>query len=144
MHAYSIHRDPRNFSKPDTFWPERWLFAASRAPDMGTECAPPAGFTHAEGAFSPFSYGPMNCVGKNLALTEMRMVICHFMQKLELNFPEGYDPMDWDRQLEDRFVMKIGTLPVMARPRPGEIVVDKLKIGGEKHTIKTQNLATGL
>ena len=118
-----LQRDPRNFTFPDKFWPERWLIASgqlryedARLPSSVAKHDIPE-FVHNEAAFAPFSIGPMNCPGKGLALMEMRLVLCHFMQKLELSFPKGYDPMDWDRQLEDRFVMKIGVLPVLARRR---------------------------
>ena len=110
IHFWSLHRDPRNFSHPESYYPERWLIAE------GIQKSDEK-LVHNPNAFIPFSFGPANCVGKNLALMEMRLVLCHFMQKLELSFPKGYDPMEWDRQLEDRFVMKIGVLPVIARRR---------------------------
>ena len=110
VHFWSLQRDSRYFSYADTWYPERWLIAEGLQ-----ESKDP--LVHNLDAFIPFSFGPANCVGKNLALTEMRMVICHIMQNLELNFPEGYDSMDWDRQLEDRFVVKVGKLPVIARRR---------------------------
>ena len=78
MHAYSIHRDPRNFSKPDTFWPERWLLAAS--PDSASA---PEGFVHDAQAFIPFSHGPMNCVGRALGLAELRAVLCALVRRFD-------------------------------------------------------------
>ena len=65
----------------------------------------------------PFSHGPANCVGKPLAMHEMRTVICQMMQKLELEFEEGWDPRNWEEQLEDRFVAKHGPLPVRVQRR---------------------------
>ena len=110
VNFWSLHRDSRNFSHAESFYPDRWLIAE------GLEQSKEK-LVHNSNAFIPFSFGPANCVGKNLALQEMRMVICHIMQTLELRFPEGYDPMEWDRQLEDRLVMKIGSLPVIAQRR---------------------------
>ena len=88
------------------FWPDRWLIAEGLAP-------PPVGsFTHNPNAFIPFSFGPSNCVGKNLALLEMRMVICASMQKFEMHFPDGWDRNCWKEGLEDLFVTGMGKLPV--------------------------------
>ncbi|KIJ62772.1 hypothetical protein HYDPIDRAFT_41487 [Hydnomerulius pinastri MD-312] len=120
VHFYSLHRDPRNFSPiPDVFWPERWLSPEERQsfgyPDSkNLEKAP---FVHNTAAFVPFSFGPANCVGKNLAYQEMRTVICMMIQRLEFRFAEGYDPESWERDLKDYFVATKGKLPVVLSPR---------------------------
>ncbi|KAF8442381.1 cytochrome P450 [Boletus edulis BED1] len=120
VHIYSLHRDPRYFSPmPNTFWPERWLSEDDRKalgyPDSnGTDKAP---FTHNLAAFIPFSFGPANCVGKNLAYQEMRTVVCMMMQRLDFEFADGYDPECWDRDLKDYFVATKGKLPVVLSPR---------------------------
>ncbi|KAL0579555.1 hypothetical protein V5O48_002435 [Marasmius crinis-equi] len=86
--SYSVHRDPRNFSPhPDEFIPERWLDEDARAnlePDVAWR-----EYKHNHGAFLAFSAGPANCVGKNLALMEMRMVLCAFMKRLEWDLVDG-------------------------------------------------------
>ncbi|KAL4246840.1 Cytochrome P450 superfamily protein [Abortiporus biennis] len=71
VHTWSLHRDSRNFSPvPESFWPERWLVAEQIMPaPLGS-----SPFTHNMNAFIPFSYGPANCVGKNLAILEMKML----------------------------------------------------------------------
>ncbi|KAF9223441.1 cytochrome P450 [Gyrodon lividus] len=120
VHTYSLHRDPRNFSPmPDTFWPERWLSAEERKsfgyPDPNDLDKAP--FVHNIAAFVPFSFGPANCVGKNLAYQEMRTVVCMMMQRLNFRFVDGYDPKSWDRDLKDYFVARKGKLPVVLSPR---------------------------
>jgi cytochrome P450 len=110
VHPYAIQRDPRNFTDPEKFWPDRWLIAAGSQPYAGK-------LIHSPAAFIPFSYGPANCVGKNLALLEMRMLICHFMQKLEVRFVEGWNRQKWLDGLEDVFVSRTGELPVLLRRR---------------------------
>ena len=71
---YALHRDPRYFSPmPDEFWPERWLVADGLLPA-------PVGFAHSPNALLAFSHGPANCVGKNLALMEIHMVVCGIVQ----------------------------------------------------------------
>ena len=100
-----MHHDARNFTDPTTFWPERWLFAATVAPsecqDASTtattatttaeakapwipESPAPEGFRHNLDAFVPFSHGPMNCVGKRLAYAEIRSVVCAILQRFRV------------------------------------------------------------
>ena len=64
MHFWSVHRDARNFSYPDTFWPDRWLIAEGIQESKEK-------ITHNPDAFIPFSFGPANCVGKNLAMASI-------------------------------------------------------------------------
>ncbi|KAI0075130.1 high nitrogen upregulated cytochrome P450 monooxygenase 2 [Panus rudis PR-1116 ss-1] len=111
IHFYSVQRDPRNFAPhTESFWPERWLVAEGDLPA-------PKDFKHNPSAFTPFSFGPYNCVGKNLAMQEMRTVLCALIQQLDFKFAEGYDPSQWDRDLEDMFVVRKGKLPVQVTRR---------------------------
>ena len=105
-----MHRDARNFSAPTTFWPARWLIAE------GAE-AKPAGFVHDPNAFVPFSFGPSNCVGKNLALQEMRMALVHLVHRLRFRFADGYDAALYEREWKDKFVAEVGKLPVLVEVR---------------------------
>ncbi|KKY16573.1 putative benzoate 4-monooxygenase cytochrome p450 [Diplodia seriata] len=57
-----------NFFRPDAFLPERWLSPP-----------PPAFANDRRDAFQPFSTGPRNCVGKNLALAEMKLVLARLV-----------------------------------------------------------------
>ncbi|KAI0344473.1 cytochrome P450 [Trametopsis cervina] len=110
IHFWSVQRDPRNFSNPETFYPERWLIAEGIQESS-------EGLVHNPNAFIPFSIGPANCAGKNLALQEMRMVMCHTMQKLNLQFESGWKSLDWAQSLQDRLVYRTGRLPVIIRRR---------------------------
>ncbi|KAJ7146770.1 cytochrome P450 [Mycena epipterygia] len=100
---YAMHRDPRYFSPdPERFMPERWLAAEDD----------PA-FILNQDAFIPFSTGPANCVGKNLAMLEIRMVVAYLMQAFEIRFVDGYDKRRWEADLKDYFVMQKGSLPIV-------------------------------
>ena len=74
--TYTLHRDceklqffkrdhsnysfpARNFRDPNEFKPERWLSASKLEP-------------HVQDAFIPFSYGPGVCIGKPVALHNMK------------------------------------------------------------------------
>ena len=110
MHFWSVHRDARNFSYPDTFWPDRWLIAEGIQESKEK-------ITHNPDAFIPFSFGPANCVGKNLAMLEMRLVLCHIMQKLNLRFADGWDVSEYEKHIKDMFVIEVPPLMVMVSRR---------------------------
>ncbi|KAG6907279.1 hypothetical protein DXG01_009584 [Tephrocybe rancida] len=115
---YCLHRDARYFSpSPNAFIPERWL-----SPEQQTLLEPgifkdPSANTLNPAAFIPFSFGPSNCVGKNLAWMEMRMLVCLLVQRYEMRFEEGYDATRWEEDMSDYFVMMKGRLPVVLTPR---------------------------
>lgn len=110
MHFFSMQRDPNNFSYPNTWFPDRWLIAE------GLQDSPEK-LVHNVNAFVPFSFGPSNCVGKNLALQELRMVIANIVQKVDLRFAEGWDPAQYERDIKDHFVIIVPPLMVSARRR---------------------------
>ena len=135
---YVLHRDARNFVFPDTFWPERWLVAAghlalsrarppspprptsyssSSAGDGRTEPEFECEFVHNDGAFIPFSYGPMNCVGKGLAMQQMRTVVCALVQKFRVRRMEGCDPRRYEEGFRDYLVANRPELPVVLERR---------------------------
>ncbi|EMD34266.1 hypothetical protein CERSUDRAFT_107483 [Gelatoporia subvermispora B] len=117
LHLFSMQRDARNFApNPESYWLDRWLIASGRmtASDAGIDGR---SFVHNREAFIPFSFGRANCVGKNLALQEMRMTTCLIMQRLELQFALGYDPESYLPGLRDFFVTKKPPLFVSVKVR---------------------------
>ncbi|KAH6535231.1 hypothetical protein HBI81_072700 [Parastagonospora nodorum] len=81
---YSLQRSPRNFKNPDTFAPERFL------PEGAEEYA-----SDRKDGLNPFSFGPKNCVGKNLAYHEMRLVLASVLLHFDLELsPEKGNWMD--------------------------------------------------
>ena len=59
----AIHRDPTYWLRPDDFVPERWLVGP------GDPLYP------IKGAWRPFSHGPRNCIGQELAMIEMKVIM---------------------------------------------------------------------
>lgn len=97
---YTLHRDPRYFfPDPERFWPERWI---SQDPKVILN----------RSAFIPFSFGPANCVGKPLALMELRFLTASLVHKFNMSFEDNYNPDQWERDLKDRFVLAKGKLPI--------------------------------
>ncbi|EKM48781.1 uncharacterized protein PHACADRAFT_214663 [Phanerochaete carnosa HHB-10118-sp] len=107
---WCLHRDPRNFTRPDEFWPERWLIMDGLEPHSEV-------LTHDMNAFVPFSFGPRNCVGKNLAMLEMKVVAVHMLQRLQLRFRKDFDPTRWEHVMEDRFNLLVAELPIVVERR---------------------------
>ncbi|KAF7373203.1 Cytochrome P450 [Mycena sanguinolenta] len=91
----------------------------STSPTDGWQKITTPEFVTNDDAFIPFSTGPANCVGKNLAMLEIRMVVAHIMRAFELQFSDGYDTQRWEEDLKDYFVMQKGSLPVNLTRRTG-------------------------
>lgn len=83
MPPFAINRDARNFVDPDSFIPERWTDRP--------------GLVLNKSAFNPFSTGPYNCVGKGLAMMELRSVVRRVVNEFDLVLPEGFvEQAYWD------------------------------------------------
>ncbi len=73
-----VHRDPRYWTRPNTFDPER--FSSERAEHK----------THPY-AFAPFGGGRHLCVGKRFGQLEIRSTLHQMLKKLRWSVPEGYE-----------------------------------------------------
>lgn len=118
VHLYTLHRDGRNFAPlPERFIPERWLPAEKQIllePELFKDRKQ---VVHTVAASIPFSYGPADCIGKRLALQELRMVVCAILQRFQLSFAKGFDSALWEADLCDYFVVRKGKLPVIFTTR---------------------------
>ncbi len=113
--AYSNHRDPRNFAPhTSSFWPERWLLASGELSpsDPSVHGVDMGEFVHNEAAFLPFSQGPMNCVGKSVAMMEMRMVTCALLQRFRIRLREGWDVGSYEENYRDYLTSPRPEVPV--------------------------------
>ncbi|KAK0476264.1 cytochrome P450 monooxygenase [Armillaria luteobubalina] len=65
--CYTIHRDPTVWGNdPEEFRPERWFECDSAAVAK---------------AFTPFSVGPRACIGRNLAILELQIIIASILKR---------------------------------------------------------------
>ncbi|KAK4215511.1 cytochrome P450, partial [Rhypophila decipiens] len=77
---YAAYRSPRHWVDSTKFAPERWLsLESSRSVDDRNE------------VFKPFSYGPRNCVGQNLALAECRLITARLFWRFEVDMLPGQE-----------------------------------------------------
>ena len=79
--SYSIHRDPEHWHEPNSFLPERWLV------EEGDHLYP------LKGVYRPFEFGPRNCIGQELAMLELKLVLT--MTAREFEIKSVYD--EWDK-----------------------------------------------
>lgn len=104
-HTWSMHRDPRNFHKPNSFLPDRWL----KEPKGKSE-------VHNAKAWSPFGFGTTGCIGKNLAYMEMRLVLAQFVMRFDFSM-EPADAQDFRNSIRDQFVAAAGEMICSVSPR---------------------------
>jgi cytochrome P450 len=71
---WSMHRDPRWFSEPEAFKPERFLPGAADIP---------------RNAFMPFSVGPHFCLGQQFAMVEMAVIAARLVRQFDWSLLEG-------------------------------------------------------
>ncbi|KAF7317072.1 Protein kinase domain-containing protein [Mycena chlorophos] len=109
VHSFTLQRDPRYFSpSPDSFIPERWLSPNEQSVLKPAVLKSSDEVVHDVSAFIPFSFGPANCAGKQLAYQQMRTIICALMSRFELQLEEGYDPQSFEQSICDFFVTRRG------------------------------------
>ncbi|KAI8065565.1 cytochrome P450 [Gongronella butleri] len=100
------HRNPEYWQRPDDFVPERWLPGAETEPCLE--------------AYFPFSIGSRNCIGRQFALQEMRLVLATLVQRYELK-PIPVE-MDHAKDLRQYFTLGVegNTFKVDLRHRGGQ------------------------
>ena len=76
----AIHRDPTYWLRPDDFIPERWL------EEPGDPLYP------IKGAWRPFSHGPRNCIGQELAMIEMKVIMVLTARRFDIGL--AYEDLD--------------------------------------------------
>ncbi|KAJ3549268.1 hypothetical protein NM208_g587 [Fusarium decemcellulare] len=92
---YAVYHNPLHFALPDDFIPERWL-------------NDPRFETDKQDAFQPFSFGPRNCIGKNLAYSEMRLILARMVWNFDMKLAS--DSLGWDDKSDVHILWKKGPL----------------------------------
>ncbi len=87
----SFH-SPDNFNEPYRFLPERFL----SQPTKGY----PAAF-EPNSVFHPWSFGPRNCPGRNLAYIEMRLILAHLLWNFDMRLDPRHIDFEWRDQKAD-------------------------------------------
>lgn len=75
MQCFTTQRDPAAFEDPDTFDPNRWLSSESTSEQKLL--------------FMPFSRGTRACLGKNLAMWELRRTTAELLSRYLVSAPSS-------------------------------------------------------
>lgn len=67
-----VQRDPAYWLRPNEFVPDRWLVP------VGDPLHP------VKGAWRPFEYGPRNCIGQELAMLEMKIIMVMTLRRFQI------------------------------------------------------------
>ncbi|KAK4041427.1 cytochrome P450 [Parachaetomium inaequale] len=105
VQPWSINHSPDNWVDPWTFNPDRFLPSEDEAREAGNVLE----------ASQAFSWGPRNCLGRNLAYAEMRLILARLVYEFDMKLGEGSD--NWiGRQktfpLWDRLPLNVHCTPV--------------------------------
>ena len=95
--------DESIYTNADMFIPERW----TTKPE----------FIRNDKVFMPFSIGPYGCIGKNLALLELRMATCGIISQFDVSFAPGEDGSNLVDKSIDHFTMGLGDLNLVFTKR---------------------------
>ncbi|WDK16631.1 cytochrome P450 [Colletotrichum graminicola] len=101
---WPMYHNEKHFAQPESFIPERWLGDARFTDDY-------------KSALQPFSVGPRNCIGRNLAMSEMRVILARVIWNFDMEIAE--DSRNWTEQ-ELFGLWKKGPLNVYLTPRKEE------------------------
>ncbi|KAK5662523.1 hypothetical protein OQA88_8435 [Cercophora sp. LCS_1] len=102
MHHWALYHDDDHFKDPFSFHPERWLGDPAFADDN-------------KDIFQPFHVGARNCLGRNLAYVEMRLIITRVLWNFDIRIAE--ESLDWMSKqkvfnLWDKGPLKVYLTPV--------------------------------
>lgn len=76
MSSYTLHRNPVAFPNPTLFDPTRWLLSSSSSSSSSG-----ADLTLRQKCLVPFSRGSRGCIGQNLAMCELYVVLGVFFRR---------------------------------------------------------------
>ena len=84
--GFASNRSALSFpDEPSKFKPSRWLGLSQEQ-------------RAAASAFNPFSLGPRNCLGRNLAWLEMRLILAHLLWTFDISMLDGGAVEAWEKQ----------------------------------------------
>ncbi|KAH8691814.1 cytochrome P450 [Talaromyces proteolyticus] len=107
--TYAIHRDPRYFVQPDAFLPQRWSSQSH--------------LLLKQEAFNPFLIGQHSCVGKQLAMMEMRILVAVLVLSFNFHFhDDGLSQRSHKTKcrgldFQDYFTARVGPVEVLLENR---------------------------
>jgi tryprostatin B 6-hydroxylase len=105
MPCLPIPIDETIYPRATEFIPERWY----SSPDLIKD----------QKATAPFSIGPYNCIGKPLAMMNIRVTLAEVVMRYELSFAsDRLDPIaEFEEGMSDHFTLQPGPLYLHLKKR---------------------------
>ncbi|KAK8189111.1 putative P450 monooxygenase [Phyllosticta capitalensis] len=100
---WALARSEKAYAEPHRFLPERWYEKKE--------------MVKKEKAFFPFSTGVFGCIGKPLALMELRLVIAKLLVAFDIAFAPGETGDDLLNKTRDHFTIECGGLKLVFKER---------------------------
>lgn len=98
---HATNHSTRNYTSPELYVPERWLGDVRYKDDN-------------RASLNPFSFGPRNCLGKNLAYAEMRLILAKVLFNFDLELVDKTN--DWMKNQKVFALWEKPSLMVTLRP----------------------------
>ncbi|KAF2704107.1 cytochrome P450 [Pleomassaria siparia CBS 279.74] len=110
VHQWSLYRSSSKFHDANLFVPERWLESA-----YNDKSSPY--YSDHRTAVHAFSTGSWSCIGKQLGLAELRLIIARLVWNFDMNIPSDGKTLDWGTQKQYVLIEKQGfDVQLTARP----------------------------
>lgn len=107
---YSISRLESCYDDADKFIPERWSTSPEPVKDVR--------------AFAPFARGRYGCVGKGIAMRELRIIIASLVQGFEIEMEHGNAGKSLFAESRDQFMVNVSDLILYFKIRTADIKRD--------------------
>ncbi|KAJ4155986.1 hypothetical protein LMH87_001203 [Akanthomyces muscarius] len=108
IYQWATYRNPEHFSDPDEFRPQRWLPATHPLYDARYK-------NDNKDVFKPFSFGTRDCIGKNLAMNELRLIASRLLHRFDYELAPGQD--DWMASQRSYVLWEKGDLNIILKKR---------------------------
>lgn len=82
VHILALHRSEKIWKNASVFDPDRWTEER-----LNKELK-----YDLKNCFLPFSQGTRDCIGKNFALLESSLILCHILKGYTVSYADGYNP----------------------------------------------------
>lgn len=112
---WAMGHNQQIFGDPDRFRPESYI--PCEATGVTVEEV-----NRIKPYYQPFLIGPTNCVGKNIAMTELALIIARTLFRLDLQAVHGEDlgaghpSLGWGRRNKDQYQISDAYITVRERP----------------------------
>lgn len=123
--SYTVFRDERSFEFPNEFIPERWTSRPELVKDKSVYIPFNIGksvynqIPFPEAAYIFIAAGPYACVGKRLAMLELRRVVAEILWRYDLTIAPGQSKEAFLDGKQDTFTTVSAPLPVVFTERAG-------------------------